>query len=199
MQNILIWGITKGIGSGIGFKLGEYLALRNFSVYGVIRDSKKELPKGCKEVLVSPQKNEYLKFLETHSIQTVISCVGVGYVDNFITISSDKINEMINANFITNINALQWSLQYLVEITEGKIIILGTIAAVTPEQGSSVYSGTKAGMRALVTSLRHELLPVKLPISMLHFNSVQDKGIIDVCEAIEYQLYSKIGSEVILY
>lgn len=200
MYNTCIWGITKGRGSGIGFAVGEYLGLRNFPVFGVVRDPEKEVPAKCRGKVVLPNRAEYQNFLSDNNIQAVVSCVGEGWAEHFLTIEEDKIERSIDANLKTNIKMLQWSIPHLLEVPKGKVVVLGTIAAVHPKEGSAVYSGTKAGMRAVIESLRNELLPSRLPLSMLHFNSVGRNGleIRDICEAVEYQLHCTVGSELTL-
>lgn len=66
--------------------------------------------------------------------------------------------EMIETNLLGLLRITRLFLPGMVERRRGTVVLLGSVAGLEPYPGGAVYCATKAGVRAIAKSLRHELL-----------------------------------------
>lgn len=78
--------------------------------------------------------------------------------DPVATASEADWREMIETNLLGMARLTRLLLPGMIERRSGTIVLLGSVAALEPYPGGSVYGATKAGVRVIAKALRHELL-----------------------------------------
>lgn len=195
METVLLWGATKGKGSGIGTVLNNHLIEREYKV--IIAGRNREKLESVNENLFVSEypidANKYTKILENNSVKTIISCVGTGYGESLPFIEDSSINEMVQANLLVNLDIIKKSINYL-KGKNGNIIILNSIAGMEAKEGSSIYAATKFALRGLVESLRTEIEPYHIGLSSVYFQNIHKIGVNPVLDSIEVAIKNKMAN-----
>lgn len=167
MKNILITGVSKGL----GLKISEILLLNNFRVYGISRT----LSEPLKELMEKFGNNLKLKFFDVSDIQNIKKEVFIKFIPNEIPIWSYVNNAAIayddlitNANYnmlkhsfdINFFSAVIFS-KYVIRNMlynhiKGSIVHISSISVHTGYKGLSMYAASKGALEAFSKNLARE-------------------------------------------
>lgn len=169
-KTVIVTGASSGMGKGITEKL---IKQHGCTVLGVARSEKKmealvdELGEYADKFSyrlfdVSVQENwdEYLAYLEENHIKPDILINNAGILpkfDKFQNYSLEEIEKAMNINFYSAVYAMHALLPLLLKSQSPAIINIDSSAALMSLAGTSVYSASKAAMKALTESMREEL------------------------------------------
>jgi len=140
-MKIIITGTSSGIGKAIKEKLKDY-----------------EIIEVCRRCENSIDLND-IKAVEEFKIKDVYAIInnaGVGYFGQFEDIAIEKIQEMINVNFLAPMILTKKHLKDIKK-NRGFIINISSTSAIHPARQGVVYGATKVALRHFGTSLFEEV------------------------------------------
>tara|TARA_R110002050_G_scaffold189455_19_gene324057 strand:- start:16 stop:759 length:744 start_codon:yes stop_codon:yes gene_type:complete len=167
-KNVLITGAT----SGIGLALFNQYSGRGDNVIACGRDENKlaviaeKAHQTCLFDLNNPKAMEQaLQKIENLDL-VILNAGDCQYIDGV-----KHFNGQIFSNIITtNLTSLGWLLQYILpKMKEGsQLVFVSSSATILPFPRSEAYGASKAGMDYLANSLRIDLLPENIGVTLVH-------------------------------
>jgi NADP-dependent 3-hydroxy acid dehydrogenase YdfG len=183
-KKIIITGGTTGIGKAIA----ELLVSLNGRVFifgrnsddleTALNDIKSRFPES--EIYGTPadvsKKEDIQKVLELADA----SIGGIDILINNAALPADGITEhsfeeykyVIDTNITGYLAFAEAAVEKMKEKQSGHIINIGSMSAETKEEGSTVYVATKAAIRGFSTSLRKEVNPLGIKVSLIEPGAV---------------------------
>jgi short-subunit dehydrogenase len=140
-MKILLTGASSGIGKAIKEKLESYEIIT--------------LCRNC-DIEIDFNNIEELKKIKIENITGIIHNAGVGYFGQFEDIAIEKIQEMINVNFLAPMILTKKHLKDIKK-NRGFIINISSTSAIHPARLGVVYGATKAALKHFGTSLFEEV------------------------------------------
>ncbi|AZV46230.1 3-oxoacyl-ACP reductase [Nautilia sp. PV-1] len=140
-MKILLTGASSGIGRAIKETLADYEIIT--------------LCRNCDKKIDFNDINT-LKDLKFEDVYGIIHNAGTGYFGQFEDIGIDKIEEMINVNFLAPMIITKNHLKDIKK-NRGFIINISSTSAIHPARQGVVYGATKAALRHFGTSLFEEV------------------------------------------
>jgi short-subunit dehydrogenase len=140
-MKILLTGASSGIGKAIKEKLESYEIIT--------------LCRNC-DIEIDFNNIEELKKIKIENITGIIHNAGVGYFGQFEDIAIEKIQEMINVNFLAPMILTKNHLKDIKK-NRGFIINISSTSAIHPARLGVVYGATKAALKHFGTSLFEEV------------------------------------------
>ncbi len=137
--------LLTGAGSGIGKAVKE--ALSGYEIIEVCRNCKNS---------IDLNDIEKIKSIKFENVSGIIHNAGVGYFGQFEDIGTDKIEEMINVNFLAPMILTKNHLKDIKK-NRGFIINISSTSAIHPARHGVVYGATKAALRHFGISLFEEV------------------------------------------
>jgi 3-dehydrosphinganine reductase len=92
----------------------------------------------------------------TGAIDVLICNAGFSHPSRFLDIPADVARRMMDVNFFGCVNVVRRVLPRMQERKAGRIVLVSSMAGAAPVAGFSVYSATKAAVRAFAASLDQE-------------------------------------------
>lgn len=172
MQKIIISGSSSGIGRAITLKL---LAL-GYQVIGLARDHQKFNPHSAAyfpyAVDLSDIKNteRILQQIQAEhaDVAAVIGNAGFGRFGSLEQFSTEQIVELVQVNFLGQVLLVKQFLPALKRRKTGKIILMGSEAALAGARQGSVYCATKFALRGFAQSLRQECSSAGVGVTLVN-------------------------------
>lgn len=169
-KTVIVTGASSGIGRGITVKLiKEY----NCTVFGIARSEEKmkslvsELGEYADRLSyrlfdVSKRENwkSYAEYIKKSGIKPDILINNAGILPEFKSFdhfSTEEIENTIGINFYGAVYSMKELLPLILESPSPAIINIDSSAALMPLAGTSVYSASKAALKALTEAIREEL------------------------------------------
>ncbi|KAG8342306.1 short chain dehydrogenase Polysaccharide biosynthesis protein KR domain [Trypanosoma vivax] len=90
------------------------------------------------------------------ALDLVVCSAGFAVPARFLDLTPDECRSMMDVNFFGCVNVVRGVLPTMVNRRSGRIMFISSLAAYCPIAGYSVYSGTKAAIRALAHSIDME-------------------------------------------
>ena len=171
------YAIITGSTSGIGKAITTSLLSQNYKILGIARNHEKFNPEDSAnyEKLTCDLSNtkEVQKLCKTLSKtkptpDLLILSAGSGYFAALEEMSSEKIINNLNLNLLTNIFLVKAVLPGMKKRRSGKIIFIGSEAALKGKKQGSVYCAGKAALRAFSESLREETANSGIAVSIIN-------------------------------
>jgi NADP-dependent 3-hydroxy acid dehydrogenase YdfG len=161
MQTILITGASDGIGKSLAIKLSK----EGYNVILCGRDGNKlkEVANMCDtEVRVlafdindARQRNEAVASID--DLDILINNAGIWHkVGNLETLDDETVMQVINTNLTSQILLTKALLPLIKDKTGSSIINIISKSGVTAQDGQSVYTASKWGMRGFTDVLRND-------------------------------------------
>lgn len=177
-KTYLIFGISKGLGKTIALNLPQ----DNDRVFGISRSKPEYLHekvniRWIKTDLKNPKESsETIKEnIENSTIDYLIYNVGIWEKDgfsekyNFEENSVSEITDIINTNITSCILSIQSVIENLKKSQNAKIILIGSTWGLDNHNGKEVtFSATKFALRGIMHSLRENLRPHKIGVTVLN-------------------------------
>ena len=169
-KTVIITGASSGIGRGIAVKLiKEY----NCRVLGIARSEEKmkslanELGSYAEKFSyllfdVSERNNwkDFAEYIKQNGIKPDVLINNAGILPEFKNAeycSLDEIEKTININFYGAVYSMKELLTVILESPAPAVINIDSSAALMPIAGTSVYSASKAALKAYTEAVREEL------------------------------------------
>jgi NAD(P)-dependent dehydrogenase (short-subunit alcohol dehydrogenase family) len=174
---ILITGTSTGIGKACAL----YLDSIGFKVFAGVRreadgnDLRKNASGRLTPVLIDVTDSESidsaLKFVSGEvgddGLAGLVNNAGIATASGLLEfLSIAEIRNLLEVNLIGHIAVTQACLS-LIRKGHGRIVNMGSGAAIMPQPYAAPYSASKAALEAITDSLRLELKPWKIPVSII--------------------------------
>ncbi len=177
-KNVLITGITGGIGASISKRLYR----DGFNIAGVSHNKEflvcdlsllNENGGRCVAVKADVSDEEEVEEAfrqaeeELGFIDTVVNCAGVSSVKLLTDTSSEEFDRLCSVNFKGVFNVCKACVPAMVREKRGNIINIASMWGVSGASCESVYSATKAAVIGLTKSLARELGPSGIRVNCI--------------------------------
>lgn len=170
-RNVLVTGASSGIGS----ETARHLARRGLKVYGTSRSQRRPSPDQhgirwleldvCNDASVAAATGA-MRAAEGE-IDAVVCNAGVGIFGSVEETSLEAARAQFETNYFGVLRVLRSVLPAMRTSGLGRIVLVGSLAGRAPIPFQSHYSSTKAAIDALALSLRNEIGPLGLGVSLI--------------------------------
>jgi NAD(P)-dependent dehydrogenase (short-subunit alcohol dehydrogenase family) len=181
--------IVTGSSSGIGLETSLTLAENNFTTYATMRN----LDKASNILEVSERKNLSINVVQLDvtddtSVQQAIQFVGEkeGRIDLLVNnagyallgAAEDLSSEDIQAQFNTNLFGVYRTIKEVIPIMRkqaggGTIVNIGSVNGFVASPCASAYVATKFALEGLTQSLRYELAPFGIKVTIIDAGAIK--------------------------
>lgn len=172
MKKIIISGSSSGIGRAISIKL---LGL-GYSVVGLSRNPQKFIPNsphyypytidfselGRAELILKTIHQEH------QDIDIIIGNAGYGRFGNLEQFSLHQIEDLMKVNFLGQVILVKTFLAAMKQRRDGKIILMGSEAALYGAKQGSIYCAAKFALRGFTQSLRLECAGAGIGVTIIN-------------------------------
>jgi 3-dehydrosphinganine reductase len=180
------YAVISGGSSGIGFAIAKQFVKKGGSVVLLARQVEKL--KHCQQELQTLCKldSQFVEFcsvdlcdfeilqttlhpvLEKHGTpEYVIHSAGVVYPAVFEKTSIDRFRWMMDTNYFAAVNLFQIMVPLMKARKSGHLVAMGSAASFLAIWGYSAYNGSKFAIRGLCDTLRSELKPYNVKVSIV--------------------------------
>jgi NADP-dependent 3-hydroxy acid dehydrogenase YdfG len=97
----------------------------------------------------------------------VVSVAGKSMVGAIATGTPQLWRELVELNFLGSLSAVHYGLKHFANSGRRDVVIVGSVAALTPMPGTGLYSATKSALLAACESMRHELAPEGIGVGVV--------------------------------
>ncbi|NIY62269.1 SDR family oxidoreductase [Streptomyces malaysiensis] len=170
---VLVTGGSSGIGHAIARSLASQgadvvsAARRGQETGDRVRPLRADLasPGGCEDAVARA-----VGLLGRLDI--LVASAGTMLIDDVADASSADWRTMTSVNLTGTTECVRAALPHLLRASEGPrgcadIVVIGSISGRRPTPGRALYAATKAGLRAFTDSLRQELAPTPIRVSLV--------------------------------
>lgn len=178
----LVCGGSKGIGKAVAkefVQLGGNVCIvaRDLETLKRAADEINELKTeieqkiefiSCDTTDIEKLKPLISEFIENHGIPDyLLNFVGISFPDYVENLTIDNFKEHMDTNFYGQLHPILLLLPYFKEKKEGYIVNASSVAGYIGQMGYAAYTPTKFAILGLSESLRHELKPYNINVSVL--------------------------------
>ena len=168
--------IVSGSSSGIGRSISEILLEAGTEVVGLARNHNKFEPEFENykpyEVDISDAKNLSKAFSSILSsypkVDGFVSSAGFGDFKGLENFSSEQIISYVNTNLVSHMILTKLLIPKMKKYNSGKIIFIGSEAALRGSQQGSLYNAVKFGLRGFSQAIREECSGSKVHVSLIN-------------------------------
>jgi len=172
MKKIIISGSSSGIGRAITEKL---LGLGH-QVIGLARNHQKFNPNHAGYLTYSVDFSDIntadrlLKNIQSEhaDVDAIIGNAGYGRFGSLEQFSTEQICDLLNVNFLGQVLLVKHFLPALKQQKKGKIILMGSEAALNGARQGSIYCATKFALRGFAQSLRQECRTAGVAVTLIN-------------------------------
>lgn len=172
--------LITGASTGIGLDAAGVLAEQGFRVYAGVRSekAKEELKRRVPgagavvpvilDVTLEDTVVAVARFIQEEQLPLVglVNCAGLSRRLPLELEPMEAVKELYEVNVFGVTRVVQYFLEML-RSSKGRIINIGSVAALLPHRGSSSYSGSKAALEMISDTLRLELAPWEISVSLI--------------------------------
>jgi NADP-dependent 3-hydroxy acid dehydrogenase YdfG len=181
-QRVLITGGTTGVGRAVAELLGaegcrvfiggsdpEHLrqALEG------IRETCRDVNGATSDIGTVEGVREFFGAAEEWlgGVDIVILCAGIGANGELSKQSHEECRQLVNVNLLSVIHGSLEAVRRM-QRRRGQIVMIGSLSAEVFDPNAAVYTATKAGVRGFAGSLRKELNPHGIRVSLIEPGSI---------------------------
>jgi len=110
-------------------------------------------------------------------LDAVVAVAGKSMVGSIATGSPQAGRDRIDLNLIGPLATARYSIGHFAETGRRDIVIVGSLAAVTPMPGTAIYGASKRGLRAAFDVLRLEVAPAGINTSLVMPGMFETEGL----------------------
>ncbi len=99
-------------------------------------------------------------------LEIVVSNAGIGWAGSFTSMTETEIDSLLDVNLRAAAHLARAAIPYLPP-GKGRLVFVGSIAGLVGVTGEAWYSATKAGLGCLADTLRAELRPAGIGVSLV--------------------------------
>lgn len=171
--------VISGSRTGIGKALSDLLHRQGYRVYGLSRSLPRHLPSekpqgaGVYSLPLDVRDPEATqaamqRILQIESrLDLLILAAGYGLAGPVEETKASEASQQLATNVIGTSTLLEAALPFMREKGSGRIVFLGSVAAVIPIPFQAYYSASKAAITALAHALRDEVRPFGLEVCVV--------------------------------
>lgn len=175
--------MITGASSGIGRGLAKELAERGASVGLVarradtLRELQTEIETAGGRALAVAGDVRYASSIKSATdtiaselgpIDVLIANAGIGTSTDGALVSGEEVAKVIGVNVIGAANSVSAVLPQMVERGKGQLVVISSLAAYRGLPKSAAYCASKAAVSALFESLRLDLAPKGIDVTIIH-------------------------------
>jgi NAD(P)-dependent dehydrogenase (short-subunit alcohol dehydrogenase family) len=171
MKRVLITGGTSGIGAASARLLAE----RGFSVVATSRRSPALPPPAgvaWRAMDVRDENSVRTCVAAAGALDAVVCNAGMGIFGSIEEVSLERAREQFDTNVMGVITVLRATLPQL-RAHQGRVVIVGSLAGRAPIPFQAHYSATKAAVDSLAQTLRMEVAPFGVSVSLVEPGDIQ--------------------------
>ena len=90
-------------------------------------------------------------------LELIVANAGVAHTGPFLEVEPDRVEEMVQVNFVGTLNLIRAGLPAMLDRGRGHVAVVSSGAALRSFPWTAVYGATKAAQRSFAEALRHEL------------------------------------------
>lgn len=175
----MITGASSGIGRGVAVELGRrgakigLVARRADALDEVVREIEAAgskamaLPADVQSESSMRAAADKLR-AEFGPIDVLIANAGIGPTRDAANFSAEEVSDVINVNVIGASNSVAAAIPEMVERGSGQLVVISSLAAYRGLPRSAAYCASKAALSAFFESLRLDLKPRGIDVTIIH-------------------------------
>ena len=110
-------------------------------------------------------------------LDAVVSVAGKMMTGTVATGTPERWRELIDLNLVAPLATIRYALSHFSKEGRRDIILVGSTGALTPQSGVGIYAASKRGLEAAFDSLRLELAPVGINVSLVMPGMFETEGL----------------------
>lgn len=182
--------VVTGTSTGIGHVTAEMLAGRGFTVFACVRTSEdaekwsklgygdrirtiildvrdtESIKKACGQVSAWCNGGQGEGSNKIRQLHAIVNNAGIGSILPLEFTDDNELKEIMDVNFFGTVRVIKAFLPLLRQ-SRGRIINVGSVSGLCATPLFSVYSASKFALESLSDSLRVELAPQDIPVSLI--------------------------------
>lgn len=170
-RNVLITGAS----SGIGAEAARHLAAKGLRVYGTSRSARTPSPDADGIHWLALDVNDEASVAAATAamqsaegqIDALVCNAGMGIFGSVEETSIEEARQQFETNYFGVLRMLRATLPAMRKAGAGRVVLVGSLAGRAPIPFQSHYSSTKAAVDALALSLRNEVGPLGIGVSLI--------------------------------
>jgi len=107
----------------------------------------------------------------------LVAVAGRSMVGTLTTGSPERWRELIDLNLVAPLATVRYAIEHFPGAGRRDVVLVGSTGAITPMPGVGVYAATKRGLRAAFDSLRVELAPAGVNVSLVMPGMFETEGL----------------------
>ena len=182
-RRILITGASRGIGA----HLATDLASSGHTVFAASRSGRSPETPHAEDFSgtivpitmdVTDEVSVALALADSDRLDTVICNAGVAWFAPLEIMSEASFDATIATNLTGAVRVVRHALRLLRHSGDGRVIAISTLAAISGLPGEAAYCASKAGLEAAMESLRYEVEPLGVRVSIIQPGYTADSGLV---------------------
>jgi NAD(P)-dependent dehydrogenase (short-subunit alcohol dehydrogenase family) len=157
--------LVTGASSGIGAACARRLAARGWEVYATVR-TPGEAPEETTELLLDVTDGDAIASLSFERLDGLVDNAGIGISAPLEDLPLDELRRQLEVNVVGQLAVTQAVLPAL-RAARGRIVIMGSIGGRSALPFLGGYAMTKHALEAMADSLRVELAPDGIEVSIV--------------------------------
>ncbi|CAM4249623.1 SDR family NAD(P)-dependent oxidoreductase [Pseudoalteromonas byunsanensis] len=126
-----------------------------------------------------------------NAINVLVNNAGVHHRGEFSKLHAQHVAAMVDVNLRAPLVLTSLALKHMPQNASNAVVMVGSLAGLTPLQGAATYSGTKAGLRAFTYALHDELANKNVNIAVVSPGPIDTGFIMDEIDQVEDIVYSQ--------
>jgi NADP-dependent 3-hydroxy acid dehydrogenase YdfG len=107
----------------------------------------------------------------------VVAVAGRSMVGTITSGSPARWRELIDLNLVGPLATVRYAIDHFADAGRRDVVLVGSTGAITPMPGVGIYAATKRGLRAAFDSLRVELAPAGVNVSLMMPGMFETEGL----------------------
>ncbi len=166
MKSILVTGTSTGIGRATA----EHLRDRGWGVLAGVR-AEGDAPEGCEEILLDLAEPAQIAALGGRPIDAAVLSAGIAHSGPVEFVPLDELRQLFEVNVLGQVALLQAILPAL-RASRGRLVLMGSVSGRLALPFVGPYAASKFALEALADSLRSELAPFGVAVSLVQPGSI---------------------------
>jgi NAD(P)-dependent dehydrogenase (short-subunit alcohol dehydrogenase family) len=165
--------LVTGASRGIGRELAALLAARGYRVVGTSRSpgtlTNDDRVPGVEYVALDLESEESMRacVADAGPVDVLVNNAGQSQMGALEDVGPESLRRMFAVNLFGQVRMLQLCLPGMRERRRGAVLMIGSLMADFPVPFQSTYAATKLALRGFVQSVRNEVRPFGITVSLI--------------------------------